>query len=252
MSRADRVRECLGAQELLVGVFAATLEMDSGRSAVSVGLTDRRLVCVADDGTFLAVGYDAVSTVQSHRVTTRTVRGADYRLGLVAGGLVAVAGFAAVAALAPTPLVVLLAGAAVGGLVTTEYLRRDATDNGWETYASEAGTTEFAMVAGGVAALASGIGVLLVAQLAFVGTLVVFAGLALADYARRRRAAFDGFELVRRDETEVTITTESGRAVHLRSDSTDGLGTELGRLAHAQEDDRERVESGPISRLSAG
>ncbi|SFR99436.1 hypothetical protein SAMN05216559_2208 [Halomicrobium zhouii] len=252
----DRLRDCLIAEEPLQGVYAATLSDESAPKEVSVGVTDRRLVCLADDGTFLDVGYDAICAIRSRPESTFTYRGNDYRLVLGAGAGLSVLGFVALAAFSSNPAVPVLALTTVVALVATVLFRWN--DQVAELVTLEALDERTATDFDGVAALrrveralpagADGRRVLLsvsafLTVVCFAGTvaltanplvllsfLPMLAGIGLVEYARRHVDEFDGIEIRRERARNVRISTADGRTVSLAVDPSAEIDRELGRL----------------------
>lgn len=184
-SASDRLRDYPAPEESVVAVYTATLSGSSHWKAASIGLTDRRLLCVADDGEFMTLGYDSICAIQSQPRTTHTYRVRDYRPLLRSGGLVAVLALVGIVAVTASLLVPLLLLVAVGGLVTTAYLRRSTDTTAWDS------VTEII----------------------------------------QRAYDFDAIEIVRHHETEVSISTDDGRTVHLRSGTASDLDRDLSRLS---------------------
>jgi len=252
----DRLRDCLLAEEPLQGVYAATLSDESAPKEVSVGVTDRRLVCLADDGTFLDVGYGAICAIRSRPESTFTCRGNDYRLVAGAGAGLSVLGFVALAAFSSNPAVPVLALVTVGALVATALFRWN--DQVTELVTLEALDERTAADFDGVAALrrveralparADGRRVLLsvsalLTVVCFAGTvaltvnpllllsfLPMLAGIGLVEYARRHADELDGIEIRRERARNVRISTADGRTVSLAVDPSAEIDRELGRL----------------------
>lgn len=274
-STSDQIRTYLGTDEPLLAVYSATLSENSSWETVYVGITDRRLLYVSDGGRVVNIGYNSICAIQSHTRTTHTYRGNDYRLLLSVGSLVTISGFVAVTALTSTLVLPFLLLVSVGGVVSTEYVRRNADEIEWavvteyrRTVAGVMGTgtrrriqrlqtrvgglpganalhrfgstvtdrTELhqLLLVGGVLVTICGfVGMVFLAPstLVILGFPVVVAGLALVEYAHRHRNDFEGFEIVRNHEREVSISTDDDRTVYIRSDSSVDLGRELSRLA---------------------
>lgn len=253
---SDQLGEYLGPGESLEGSYAATLATQSERAPVSVGLTDRRLLYVSEEGWFGNVNYDAIATIQSRPRTTRTYCFDDYRLATAVGGLAAVAGFVGTVMVASTLLVPFLLLAGVCGLVTAEYMRRHADDITvpGETSVREriaefdlgealrrfrgdasggADLYQLLLLASGLLAIASFVGVIVVTASAAVagGTALLVAGLGVVDYTSRNRDAFEGFDVVRHRETTVDISTDDDRTFRFRIDAETDVCTDLSRLA---------------------
>lgn len=124
----EELGEYLGLEEPLTVVCSAQLSDDAGWTPATVGLTDRRLLCLADDGTFVSVHFDAVSAIRGHeRGALRYGEDANQLL-VGAGVMVAVVGLLAVGAVADGLLVPALTVAGLGALVLTERERRRSAD----------------------------------------------------------------------------------------------------------------------------
>lgn len=124
----EELGEYLGLEEPLTVVCSAQLSDDAGWTPATVGLTDRRLLCLADDGTFVSVHFDAVSAIRGHeRGALRYGEDANQLL-VGAGVLVAVVGLLAVGAVADGLLVPALTVTGLGALVLTERERRRSAD----------------------------------------------------------------------------------------------------------------------------
>ena len=274
-STPDQIRTYLGTDEPLLAVYSATLAENSSWETVYIGITDRRLLYVSEGGRVVNIGYNSICAIQSHTRTTHTYRGNDYRLLLGVGSLVTAIGFVAVTALTSTLILPFLLLVTVGGVVSMEYVRRNADDIEWAVMTEYRRTVAGVLGAGtrrriqrlqtrvgglpGTDALFRFgsaltdrtelhtillVGSVLVTVCGFVGMVflapstlvilavpVVVAGLALVEYAHRHRNDFEGFEIVRNHEREVSISTDDDRTVHIRSDSSVDLGRELSRLA---------------------
>lgn len=266
---ADKLREYLGPEEPVVARSAGTLSEKSAWNPVSVGLTDRRLLCVAEDGRFVTAGYDAICTIRSRPRTTHTYRGTDHRLLLGMGGLGALLGGIGVLAHTTSVLVFLLGLVTVGGLLVAEYSRRNADELGWETVAEvtdhvpydgdgtavrrwyaravpdAANEHQVLMLGSGALAVVSFAGLVLLASswLVVAGVLAVVGGSALAEYAYRHAETGNGIEIVRHREMEVSISTDADRTIHLRCDPTEEFVQELSRAAFVDDLDASQLVS---------
>jgi hypothetical protein len=260
---SDRLREYLAAEELLVAVFAATLHQNSVWKAASIGVTDRRILCVSEDGEVVTVGYDSICTIRSRQRTTRAFRENDSLLLLGSGTLAAILGLVGVVVLATDIVAPLLVLVIVGGFVLVEYLRRNVDEIQPETILEGAkeslartSMTE-AHISDTRAAILTAltIGATLVAAVGLVGVvfasgrfailsiIVLLGGIALVSYAYWQGNDFDDIELVRRHETEVSISTDDGRMIHIRSDSSEELTQQLNRLAYTDHIEPDRIDS---------
>ncbi|WP_225334395.1 hypothetical protein [Halomicrobium urmianum] len=233
--------------------------MNSRWQSASIGLTDRRLLCVADDGGFVTLGYDSICAIRSRSQTRRSYRGTDYGLLLGGGALLAVLGLVGVVALATSALVHFLVLGTVAGLAGVTYLRRNPASADRESIAGlvdempvgvdgndvlrrfeyreidDADVRAVLLITSGSVAALSLLAAVVVASDALVGlaTLALLGGLALVDYAFRHRDDADGVEIDRAREAELSIDTADGRTVHVRSEPSAGLGEALSRLAFA-------------------
>lgn len=256
---ADRFRGYLAVREPVLAASTGTLFERSSRSAVSIGLTDRRLLCVTDDGQVLTVDYDAICTIQSRPRTTYPSHERDYQLLLGSGGVIAFLGGLGVVVFATSILVSLLAFVAVGGVISAEYLRRradecpqgtvtevakyvpDAVDGAavqqWTQRVTPVATDEDVLLVGtGGIALVSFAGLVLLASSGHVvlGVLMLVGGLALVDYSARHRNDLD--EVERRHEVDVHIDTSADRTIHLRSNPSAEFVQELNRVTFMDDD----------------
>lgn len=249
--------------ERLTAVHSARLSEGSAWSDVTLGVSDRRLLWVEDDGQFVTLGFDAISTVRSRPRTTPTYRGieAPWLLGGgVVAALVCLLGLVVVTARPLEPLLLLVA---VAGLAAAASLRRVDDVTEWPPAATVTALVRKYDVEGrfrlderhhtdvdeprrvlvGVSLLAAGGSLLALLALAASPLATLFAfgavgGLAIADYARRRGDDADPVELDWRREQEVSISTTDGRTVRVRTDPSSTLGRELSRVAFVEPADR--------------
>ena len=268
---SDRLGKHLAASEPLEVVGSATFLDDSTRESVAVGMTDRRILCISQAGSFVDIGYDHICSIRSRERTTTTYRGMDYRLPLVSGGLLALLAFVGVFALAPRGLVPALTLVTLGGVASVEYVRRNGVEIDWNgliEYVDEATDSshvtddirrhkarineradddQLLIGAGGLLAALAFVGVLALAPGVLVPalTLVTVGGVALIDYAYRHREEFDGIEEVRQHQRDVRIDTDSGHTIHLRIDPHEGIDHELSRLTYGSEPDAPSLTSSP-------
>lgn len=253
---ADQFRAYLALREPVVAVSTGTLFETSSWDPVSIGLTDRRLLCVTQDGQVITVDYDAICMIQSRPRTTQTYRGMDYRLPMGVGGLIALLGGVGVVVFATSVLVALFTLVTVGGLITAESLRRcgdevqpntttevakyvpyDVDDRILSRLADHLvpDTTEereVLVIGSGGVALVSFVGLVLLVSSGYVvlGVCTLVGGIALVDYSIRHRSEFDGIDVSRHHETEVSISTNADRTIHIRSDSSEEFVRELNRV----------------------
>lgn len=250
---SDQLVEHVGSGESLEAVYAATLAERAGWTPVLLGVTDRRLFYVSDDGWFGNLDYSSICTVRGRPRVTRTYCFDDYRLVAGAGGLAAVLGFLGAAAFSSTLLVPFLLLAAVCGLVTAEYLRRHAdVDIGAaglgerladldvretlrrfrEDITGRADPSQLLLLGSGLLAIASLVGTVALASnwVVVFGAFALVVGLGLVDYGYRHRHEFDGWEVARHRETTMTIITSDDRTIRFRTDESADIPAVVGRL----------------------
>lgn len=195
---------------------------------LTIGLTDRRLLCVSETDAFTDVRYEYISSIRS-RPQTRweyQYRTGDAVLaGLVGGFLALVFLFVAVGTASGTGLVdgsltIVLAAATAVAVVSTQRVRR-ATGNGQANRQLFVGTGVFTLVAFVAAAVVSSSVSLPLFALA------TGCGLVIAAYGPRYVAAFDGVGLRRHRKTQLTITTVDGQSIQLVTDVDAELDREL-------------------------
>ena len=221
----------------------------------TIAVTDRRVLCVDDDGGFLTIGFDEIGSIAGQPRTSTTVRGNDHRL-LAAGGLIlATVGIIGVFGFSTGPSSLALAVVTgVGLLATTSSWQAEGTPAWASMPTVTGGPSEHAhdgqirrrvaavlpegirgaapLVLGGWGIAAVGTPALLLSgPLILVAVLVTVGGLALVEFARRHEEALDGIEVVRRRELELTVTTNDGRTIALRSQPTAAIHQELSKVA---------------------
>lgn len=198
------------------------------RDRLTVGLTDRRLLCVSDGGAFTDVRYDYISSIESRQRTG--LRFSDRQDGLRVMGIVG-------GLLVGGALLVALGQLSAGGVV------RDAVTVGLAlgTVAITTAVNHVRRRGTGVEPreqLFVGTGLLSVLVLVSVGlfspTLVAplfvvttLGGLGLVRYGRRRRDQFDGIGLQRQREKHLSITTVDGRSVEIVVEADTDVDREL-------------------------
>lgn len=223
----DRFRGHLVEDESVQALTSGRLLESGRRGRMTIGLTDRRLLCVGDAGGFVDVGYDYVSSIRSRQRTTvryrpgpepnRTLHLLGGLLGLLAlvGVVVAASSVTAFGGVATTAL----AAATVVVAAPTEAIRRRSSIG-----------RSFDEILVGVGALS----VLVFLAIAVVDAtvslplyaLATLGGLALTGYAVRYREAIepslDGLGLERDPETVITLTTVDGTelTIAVGADST--------------------------------
>lgn len=254
-STSDRFRDHLCANESLVAVGSGTLVEPADQEAVSIGLTDRRLLSVAADGGFVDIGYDQINSIQSRPRQLIDSRGHDYRLLTAVGVVLALVAVGGIAVLTGGQLASSLALVTAGSVAATLVVRRppvdvehpaldtavEAVDEFLRDVESMEVDTEWVpdtvdqqqllSVGSSLLSVAAFVGVAAVAPLAVPFTLVAVSGVVLVDYAYRNRDRFDGIDVVRRQVREVNIYLVDGHAVHLRIDADEQIDRELSRCA---------------------
>jgi hypothetical protein len=265
---SERFGEYLLTEEPLRGVYAATLSDDSAPKEVTVGVTDRRLLCLSEDGTFLNIGYDSICAVRSKPRSRVTYRGNDSRVLLGGGAALAVLAFVGLVAFTATLVAPVFALATVGAIVTTASVYRsddapdlvtltdiedrtaadvdaDALRRAAERLPPAVDARRALLFAGVLATLVGiwGTSAVAASSLAVLFLLPMVGGVALVDYARRYADDLDGIEIAREQAQNVRISTDDGRTVRLETDPSAGIDRELSRLAFV--DDEEAVQ--PIS-----
>ena len=214
--------------------------VDGGESVIAV--TDRRLLCLSDDGAFVDVDCGSIRSIRSWSRSRLSYRGIDSDLVVLFGAFAAVASFLAagvVAAQAAGLAGLLLVFVCIGGTLRVAQVRRRP---GTRTLDPDPAVD--ATVAGGLAVVAF---VVIVAAVPGLVTLALVSAtlgsLALADHAARNQNEFDGVELIRQSEKELTIHTDDGSPIRLRVDEP----TEIDRLLsrHAVDEPAEPVAERP-------
>lgn len=261
---ADELEAYLAPDEsLLDGVPGAVFD-DGYRSTGSVGVTDRRVLFVADDGSYLDVAHDAVTSVRSRPRTAVTPSRAGLGTAAALGAVLAV--FAAIGVLVlqsdllAAGLASILLAVHVGGVAAAERVRRHGVDRrtlsrlpgtlggrfdgrhpgrlddsrsiAQATAGSADGGRELAILGVAVVGLSA-----LVGLIALSGSLLVvplsmsvLGGVGLTDYGIRRLRDPEAIEGGPRRERDVTIYLVDGRTVNLRVDGAGRFDRDLGAL----------------------
>ena len=254
----NEFRDYLAPDEAVVSSARGTIVDDSFRSPGTIGITERRVLVVTDAEQFLEVSHDAITSIRSRPKSTFTARGIGFRLVVVVGALIAIAGFVGVLAVQSSAQAFLFALATLGGAVTAEYVRRAGSAGDWpapdevwgalttdrvslvdvmadaglgRSDGSEIGneySPVFVLVLGAVS-LVSLFGLVGVTGRLVVVPLVVvaLAGLALSDYAYRRTKTLDATGEGRRRERALSIHLVDGRTVTFRVDSSERIDSAL-------------------------
>ncbi|WP_313693183.1 hypothetical protein [Halorarum halobium] len=250
----------LAPDESLIDAGSGALVTDAYRREGSIGVTDRRLLFVSEDGEYVDVTRAGISWIRSQPRTSVSARSLRCRGLAVGGALVALVGFLAAAALTGSVLGAALVLGSVGGFVLAESVRRtgveairnavarverrlpDGLDRpDWLADADRVrqravgrATDDRQLVVLGICCLALGalIGpVALAGSLAVVPlTLVTLCGLAAAEYAARRERELKDVGGTRRHEREVDIHLVGGNTVRLRVDSAERIDHALSRV----------------------
>lgn len=263
-------QEYLSPEEIVVETGDGAIGEGSSWRDGFVGLTDRRLLFVSDDGEFTNVDYDHVCSIESRTRRTFTERGFRLRLLGAFGGFLAFAAFVTMVVLASSAVGTLLAFVAVGGVVVAESLRRAGVDVDWDaieerlpglgrravienavgdrTKADDGGDSgiirqhweseyvyvhQLLLVSAAVFATIAVGG--LVAHtgglLVMVPAVATIVGIAAVDFAVRRIRRLDSVGGSRRDEREVRIQLVNGRDVSVRFDAAARTDRVLSKLA---------------------
>jgi hypothetical protein len=114
------VREYLVSDEPVKAAADGQVLDSTPGGTVSLGLTDRRVVFVSEDGGFLDIDYDHICSVRSQPRTAVSVRGNDYRLLLVGGFVLGIVGLLGVLGVASNPLSPVFTLLFVGGIGVAE------------------------------------------------------------------------------------------------------------------------------------
>lgn len=245
----DRLARHLVGDESVRALATGSFLGEPGSGSVTVGLTDRRVLCVSEGGAETDIRYEYVSSVRSRPQVRWTYR---YRAddALLVGAVGAV--------LAAITLLVAIGSAAgvgpVGGAITTSLAAVAATALAATRRVREAIGLERA-----IRRLLVGAGVFLLLSIAVLSFLVssispsllaaaTVVGLANLVWTPRFVAAFDGVGLSRTRVTELTIATVDGRAVRLHLEADTDLDRELGAsLARADAASPDRLSVRPTS-----
>ncbi|WP_290812414.1 hypothetical protein [Halovivax sp.] len=231
-----QLRTHLVPDEPLHDVASGRVVDDSAGGRVAIALTDRRVLCLSDDGELVDVDYGSICSIRSWSRSRLTFEGIDSRLVSLGGAVLAVLAFtlgllyAAQARPNGGLIGISLALAAVMGAAGFEYVRRRR----------HRGPVDRELVAGGV--LAGAIALLaFVATIAYVSRVVVpallvatLATAALSDRAARNENAHDGLEFDRVHEKELTIHTIDGDEVRIVVDGRSDVDHRLSRLASVE------------------
>ncbi|NGM69167.1 hypothetical protein G6M89_09135 [Natronolimnobius sp. AArcel1] len=262
MTATQTLRAHLVPNESLNAVYEGQVETESERAAMTIGVTDRRLLGCGDEGAFVDVKQEYITSIQSTRRATSSVRGVDDRIVTAVGVAIAVLsvlGITLVAALAGTAGIFALglSVAAIAGTTAAALAFRQGA--GFEAFdrtqpleslsEAEPVTTlsldeafDFELdleadrqrlgLAGGASAVIAVVsfGWLLLSGSVLAAGLVASAlvGLAVAGYGRSLENEYEGLEFETTHQKHVEITTVDGRTLTIRTDSSADLECELG------------------------
>jgi len=232
------LRDHLTPGESVVDVGVGTLVQNARRTDGVIGITDRRVVFVANGDGFTNVGHDHISAVESRPRRTLTSRAVAYRLLAGSGVLLAVSVSVILVAMAESMLGGVLTLWTIGGLALSVYVWMYGVEIDWLPNRVSALLAD----EGSKALLALGLGML--ATVSFIGlvaltesllvlplTLVALCGIALVDDAYRHIRRLNRSDGSHRQERDVRIHLISGHTVHLRVNSTARIDYELSKVA---------------------
>lgn len=143
---SGRLSEYLSEDEPVRGRWEGTLPLPCGETPAEIGATDRRLVCLSEEGHFRDVDYDDIAAIETRPVERIVVRGNDYRLVVAAGALACALSLAGAVVVPSGFVALLLVLCSVAGLVVVEHgLRyRDVYDGFERVRAERTAVTVFA------------------------------------------------------------------------------------------------------------
>lgn len=263
----NEFQEYLAPDESVIDADSGTLVDNSRRTEGWIGVTDRRLLFVSDDGGYVDVAQAGISGIRSQPRTTFTARGIRYRLVAAASAFLAVAAFLGSAVLTSNALGATLLLVSVGGFVLAEHVRRNGTDVVWtalETVDARLpdgfdGVSQFRERVEGARdvddqhlilgfaclALAALIGPVALAGslLVLLLMLVALGGIGVADYAYRHERELAGGGGSQRHVREVSVHLVGGNIVRLRVDSAKRLDRALSRVAGERMHEQSRTTS---------
>lgn len=235
---SNQLDEFLATDEPLTALSSGRLTDPVANGPVTIGLTDRRLVCASPDGEFVDVRYDSIASIVTRPRTRSTVDGLDDRIAIGAGWLLAslaFVGFVALAGRTGGPnghLAALCAFVTSLAAVAAVSLNRQRDADPFDGHGDNDPSLQTAL-AGGVGGLA------FLAASVFAGSFAapillfgMLAGVALVDYGDNHRGQFDGLELIHHREQAISVNTVDGRSVRLTVDPEEAIGQELSRLTN--------------------
>lgn len=254
-ARTDGFEAFLAEDESVVHVAPGTLLEDGHGSEGSIGVTDRRVLFLADGDRFVDVTHDAVYSIRSRSRTRFTRGGIGYRLLAATGAVVAAAAFLGLIAFGASLPALGFSVLVVGGTLGAESVRRGVVDvdrsrlarfvEGRFDDSGDGGKLrrliEVAAYGDGdplVLSLAYVTTIALVGLVAVTGSLVVIpfvvvtlGGVAIADHALRRKRALDTIGGSRYRDREVSLYLADGRTVRIRVDADDPFDRLLSGVA---------------------
>ncbi|APX96364.1 hypothetical protein [Natronorubrum daqingense] len=209
------------------------------RGGATVGVTDRRILCVSNAGEYIAIPFEYICSIHSNRRTKTQYRSdgeRSHRTPLLGGLAVLSAvsiGLTLAFALDVNQILATIA-LAVGTVAITAGVQRvrgrSRVDRSYESV----------LVGAGILALAALVGVAVFVTSVFTPlyALVTVGGLALVAYAARHSDRIEPPRLERRHETFLTINTVDGETVRIVVDANTDLARTLSTSVY-------RTERGP-------
>lgn len=146
-------QEYLSPDETVIEADDGAIVDEKGWTEGVVGLTDRRLLFVSEDGDFTDVGYDHVCSIRSRTRRTLTPRGRRLLVLGAFGGLLALGGFSGSIWLSSGVGGTLLVLASVLGVVCGEAVRRRGIGVDWGATLERVPGVDATSVGHGVAAV---------------------------------------------------------------------------------------------------
>lgn len=275
--RPDAFEEYLAPGESLAYQAPGRMVDGSNRAQGHVGVTDQRLLFVADGNHFLDVAHDSITSIRSTHQSGFTAPGLGYPLIAATGALVTLLGLLAIVGLAPGAVGVALALATVGGGVSAELLRRSDVSVDPRAVASvrravKGNVSSRRRELRGLRPFLHGpfegshhyadglvLGAALLSLLALVGlvaaagtlavvplVLISLAGFAVADVGFRRSRSLDDEDASRLTALDVQVDLVNGRTVEFRVDPDDRVDRALSAAVRSAGEETER----PVARPS--
>ncbi|MDG5775484.1 hypothetical protein VB773_11455 [Haloarculaceae archaeon H-GB2-1] len=252
----------LAPGETVVEGVPGSLLDSASRSEGTIGVTDRRILFVADGDEFLDVSHDSIHSIRSTPQSPLTQRGLS-SLAVVGGGsLLALVALLGVFLLRPSALVPVFLALYVAGVLGAEYVRRYGVDLHWvggasaggrsdtdhrvfetdrlhRTIAKHADNDDLLVVALVVVALVALAGLIALTEslLVLPLSIVLLGGVGVSIVGIRRGRALKRRGIDRHDELEVSIHLSNGHVVRLRVEGDSRLDRELSGVARRTLDD---------------